>query len=264
MKFVMLDMNADVAILTLVHAGGNRINFQMRQEIFEALQMVASSQVRVLLVKGSGNDFCLGGDIRDWPGESSANLRPRIEVYAKAIDLLENLAIPTIAVVHGGGMGGGFELALGCDLIIASTSARFMFPEALLGIMTLQGGVYQLAERIGRNKAIELVMLSTEITASQMANWNVVNKVVDDAELEATSTDLANRLVAGPVQAYANTKKLMQIWRTGGVLAARAALYNVSMPLFDTGDVQNALNEAVEALSLGRPVPRASFPNNEP
>ena len=80
-------------------------------------------------------------------------------------------------------MGGGFELALSCDMILASRSAHFAFPEARLGIMTLQGGMLQLAERVGRSKAIELVLLSEPITAEQMALWNVVNRVVEDGEL---------------------------------------------------------------------------------
>src|ERR1700761_9665283 len=116
MTFINLEFDDAIATVTLDHPGGNRINFQMREEILQALERVSASDARALIVRGNGTDFCLGGDIRDWPGMSAADLRPRIEVFAKAIDLLEGLAIPTIAVVQGGCMGGGFELALGCDL----------------------------------------------------------------------------------------------------------------------------------------------------
>ena len=261
MSLAHLTLDGPIATVTLRNPGGNRINFQMRKDVLDAVGRVAASQSRVLLVKGDGDDFCLGGDIRDWPGIPSTELRPRIEVYAKAIDLLESLSIPTVAVIQGGCMGGGFELAMGCDLIVAAKSARFMFPEAMLGIMTLQGGVYQLAERIGRTKALELVMLSTPVDASQMGEWNVVNTVVEDAELEAASAELARRLAAGPAKAYAGIKALMKVWRNEGRPAARAALYDISMPLFDTTDVQLALREAVNAVSKGNPMPRASFPN---
>jgi enoyl-CoA hydratase/carnithine racemase len=104
----------------------------------------------VLVIKAAGENFSLGGDARDWPGVSVAELRPKIELFAKAVDRLQELEIPTIASVQGGCMGGGFELALTCDLIIAGRSARFAFPEGLVGILTLQGGVYNIAERIGR------------------------------------------------------------------------------------------------------------------
>jgi enoyl-CoA hydratase/carnithine racemase len=121
----------------------------------------------------------LGGDVRDWAGKSAAELTPRIGLLAKAIEVLEQLKIPTIAAVQGACMGGGFELALGCDLIVAARSARFAFPEARVGIVTLQGGVFQMAERIGRSKAIEMAFLSEPVAAEQIAVWNVVNHVVE-------------------------------------------------------------------------------------
>ena len=261
MDFVKLESDGAIASVTLNKEGGNRINFQMRREFFDALKQVSKSEARVLLVKGEGSDFCLGGDIREWVGVPSAQLRPPIEVFADATDLLDSLAIPTIAVVQGGCMGGGFELAMSCDMIVAASSAHFMFPEATLGIMTLQGGVYLLAERIGRAKAIELVMLSTTIEASQVATWNVVNQVVANDRLEVASSELAQRLAAGPVNAYAHIKQLMKIWRDEGRPAARAALYDISMPLFDTPDVQTALSVSTAAAKEGRPAPMASFPN---
>src|SRR5258708_39879521 len=132
-------------------------------------------QYRVLVVRGKGTDFSLGGDVRDWVGKSAAELTPRIGVFAKAIEVLEQLKIPTIAAVQGACMGGGFELALGCDLIVAACSARFAFPEARVGIVTLQGGVFRMAERIGRSKAIEMAFLSEPVAAEQMAVWNIVN-----------------------------------------------------------------------------------------
>ena len=245
MNFVSLTIDGSIATITLRNPAGNRINFQMREEVFDAVGRVASSQARVLLVKGDGDDFCLGGDIRDWLGVPSTDLRPRIEVYAKALDLLSDLPIPTVAVVQGGCMGGGFELALSCDLIIAGRSARFAFPEATVGIMTLQGGVYQLAERVGRSRALELVMLSTPVNAPQMAEWNVVNMVVGDDALDAAANDLAQRLAAGPAGAYAATKALMKTWRDNGPSAARDVLYDLSMPLFDTQEVQEGLRQAI-------------------
>lgn len=75
-------------------------------------------------MSGEGADFCAGGDIREWPGIPADVLRPRIEVFANALDRLERLPIPTIAAVQGACHGGSFELALACDLIIATRFAR--------------------------------------------------------------------------------------------------------------------------------------------
>jgi enoyl-CoA hydratase/carnithine racemase len=106
--------------------------------------------------------------------------------------------MPTIAAVQGGCMGGGFELALSCDLILAARSARFAFPEARVGIVTLQGGMMQLAERVGCAKAAEIVFLSEPVTAEQMRQWNVVNRMVDHADFETEAAALAKRLAEGP------------------------------------------------------------------
>jgi enoyl-CoA hydratase/carnithine racemase len=157
--------------------------------------------------------------------------------------------------------GGGFELALACDLILAGTSARFGFPEALLGIITLQSGVYQLAE-VGRNKAIELAFLSEAVEAKKLADWNVVNRLVDDANLETEAGTIVRRLASGPRRSYAATKSLLRVWQQQDRFAARAALYT-SMPLFDTADVQTALHNAVNAVSAGQPIPKAIFPDQK-
>jgi Enoyl-CoA hydratase/isomerase len=87
----------------------------MRVELRDAVQRVARSPSRALLIRGEGADFCLGGDVRDWPGIPSDELRPKIEAFAEALEHLGRLAIPTIASIQGGCMGGGFELALSCE-----------------------------------------------------------------------------------------------------------------------------------------------------
>jgi enoyl-CoA hydratase/carnithine racemase len=186
-------------------------------------------------------------------------LRPRVEIFAKALDRLEQLPIPTIAGVQGGRMGGGFELALSCDMIIAERSARFAFPEAQLGILTLQGGMIRIAEHMGRAKAAELVFLSEPVDAEDMAAWTVVNRVVKDGDLDKEIWTLVARLAAGPAKAYAATKSVWRLWAEQGAGCAKAALYDISMPLFDAEDVQKALRDAAEAIDSGKPLPTAIF-----
>jgi enoyl-CoA hydratase/carnithine racemase len=259
MNVVHLQVDSAIARITIDHPVDNRINFEVRQELLEAIEQVATSDARVLVIKAAGENFSLGGDVRDWPGVPVAELRPKIEVFARALDHLQELEIPTIASVQGGCLGGGFELALGCDLIIAGRSARFAFPEGLAGILTLQGGVYNIAERIGRAKAIELAFLSEPVSAEQMAQWNVINRVVEDHLLSQETEALAIRLAAGPAMAYAATKDLLRIWQRQGVTGARKALYDLSMPLFETDDVQQALRAAADAMDTGTPYPKAIF-----
>jgi len=259
MQVAKLEIDGPIARVCLDHPAGNRVNFAMRAELKAAFEQVAASAARVLVIRGEGADFCLGGDVRDWPGITAAELRPRVGVFAEALDRLERLPIPTIAAVQGGCVGGGLELVLSCDMIIAARSAHFAFPEAKLGILTLQGGMLQIAERVGRAKAAELVFLSTPVTAEQMAQWNVVNRVVDDRELGGEIEALVRRLAVGPTKAYAATKALWRLKSEQGSRSARDALYDLSMPLFDTEDVQTALRDAAEAIESGTPFPTATF-----
>jgi enoyl-CoA hydratase/carnithine racemase len=203
----------------------------------------------------------LGGDIRDWPGVLSQELRPKIEIYAEALEQLDRLAIPTVAAVQGRCLGGGLELILSCDLVVAGESAQFGCPEALLGIATLQGGVFHLAQRAGRTRAAEFAFLSDMYSAEKMEHLNLINRVVPDDELDDAGGALVDRLAAGPPQAYAITKTLLRAWSAGGLSAAKSVLYDISMPLFDTEDVQAALRNAVAAAEQSRPFPMARFDN---
>ena len=237
MPFAHLGIDGSIATIALDHPKGNRINFAMREELLATIRRVAESEARVLMIRAEGDDFCLGGDVRDWPGISARELRPKIETFAEALIRIEELSIPTVAVVQGRCMGGGLELILSCDLVVAGESAVFSCPEALLGIITLQGGVIQVAERVGRARALEFAFLSDLYRADEMARLNLINRVVPDEQLEDASRALVDRLASGPPGAYDTTKLLMRTWATGGITAARSILYDVSMPLFETEEV---------------------------
>jgi enoyl-CoA hydratase/carnithine racemase len=256
---VRLEFDGSLAVVSLARANGNRISFAMRNALLTAINRVTASAARALLIRANGPDFCLGGDVREWSGVPAAVLRPKIEVLATALDQLGRLDIPTVAAVQGSCMGGGFEIALSCDMIIAARSAQFSSPEAQLGITTLQGGMLELASRLGRTRAAELVFLSTPTSADQMCAWNVVNTVVDDDALDHAARDIASALAAGPTRAYAATKVLWRLQAQAGDSAARAALYDTSMPVFETRDARVAVKAAAEAVSAGRPFPKVDF-----
>jgi enoyl-CoA hydratase/carnithine racemase len=164
-----------------------------------------------------------------------------------------------LAAVQGGCVGGGFELALTCDIIIAGRSTRFSCSEPTVGILTLQGGMLQLADRLGPARAAELVFLSEPVSAEQLCAWNVVNREVDDAALEQEARDVAVRLATGPTRAYAATKALWRLQAEAGGGAARQKLYDRSMPLFETRAAKAALRAAAEAVDAGRPFPKMTF-----
>jgi enoyl-CoA hydratase/carnithine racemase len=171
----------------------------------------------------------------------------------------ERLPLPVITAVQGLCFGGGLELATRADIIVAGESARFGHPEQSLGIVTVLGGVYRVAERAGRAFASEWVLTSQRVSAATMMQHGVVNRVVPDAELEQNARELAERASKGPTRAYAAHKALLRIWAEAGVAAADSAMFDIAMPLFETEDVRRGIPSAVDALRAGLPRPVLDF-----
>jgi enoyl-CoA hydratase/carnithine racemase len=248
-----------VATLTLNHPPQNRIDEQMSDELADALDAVGRSDARAVLLRGDGPDFSFGGDIVTWPDMDTRELRTLFERHMSVFNRFEQLPLPVIAAVQGLCFGGGFELALRADVIFAAESARFGHPEQTLGIVTLLGGIYRVAERAGRSRASEWALTSEQVPAAVMAAAGVVNRVVADAALLDEATAFAQRVANGPTRAYAAHKALLRAWAVGGVAAADQAMFDIALPLFESDDVKSALPAAVDAFNAGRPRPAFDF-----
>jgi enoyl-CoA hydratase/carnithine racemase len=259
MPHLFLDVANQVATLSLNHPPQNRLAEQVIGELEDALTTVSQSDVRAVLLRAEGPDFSFGGDILPWDGMSNAALRALFERYMNAFNRFERLPVPVICAVRGLCFGGGFELALRADVILAAQNAKFGHPEQTLGIVTLLGGVYRVAERAGRARASEWAMTSEPVSAQEMERHGVVNRVVADDDLDQVAASFVQQLSQGPTRAYAAHKALLRIWAVGGVSAADEALFDIAMPLFDTDDVKTGLRSAVDALRAGKPRPTIRF-----
>lgn len=248
-----------VAVLTIEHAPQNRIGDQMVAELAAALDEIERRGARAVVLRAEGPDFCFGGDIRTWPDLPSHRLRAAFVRYLDVFNRLEQLPMPVIAAVQGMCLGGGFELALRADIIVAGESAHFGHPEQGIAITTIMGGVYRVAERAGRSRAIEWALTSERVPARTMADAGVVNRVVADDAVLARALELAERMARGPTRAHAAHKALLRTWSVGGVAAADQAMFDISMPLFETDDAQTAMRSAVEAMAAGRARPDLEF-----
>jgi enoyl-CoA hydratase/carnithine racemase len=248
-----------VATLTLDNPPENRIDERMANDLADALDAVGRSDARAVLLRGDGPDFSWGGDITPWVDADVRELRTLFERHTSAFHQLERLPLPVIAAVHGLCLGGGFELALRADVIFAAESARFGHPEQTLGIVTLLGGIYRVAERAGRSRASEWALTSEQVPASVVAAAGVVNRVVPDEAILEEATAFARRLAKGPTRAYAAHKALLRAWSVGGVAAADEAMLDIAMPLFETRDVKAGLTSAVKAIKAGKPRPSLHF-----
>jgi len=258
MSQLSLSFDADLAKLVLRNPPQNRLTQEFMEELGDAIAEIGRSGARAALLSADGPDFSFGGDVTPWPDLSSNELRAAFEKRLATVNQWERLAIPTVAAVQGLCFGGGFELAIRSDFVLAGETARFGHPEQSLGIVTMLGGIYRVAERAGRARAMEWALTSEQVPAAVMERHGVINQVVPDGELLATATAFAARFANGPTRAHAAHKALLRIWTMGGVGAADEAMLDMAMPLFETADVRGALPAAVDAFKKG--LPRPAFP----
>jgi 2-(1,2-epoxy-1,2-dihydrophenyl)acetyl-CoA isomerase len=202
-----------VATLTLNRPEArNALNMTMRRDLEVALaQLDEDRDVRVVVVRGAGEHFCAGGDVklmRDHP-MTAAEGQSRVEAINRAILALARLRVPTIAMVDGAAAGAGCNLALACDLVVASDRARFGELFARIGLIPDAGGTFFLPRRVGLARAKELVFTANIIDAREAERIGLVNRVVPAAALEAETYALARRIADGPPRVLAAAKALL-------------------------------------------------------
>jgi 2-(1,2-epoxy-1,2-dihydrophenyl)acetyl-CoA isomerase len=190
----------------------NALNMTMRRDLEVALARLDEDRdVRVVVVRGAGEHFCAGGDVklmRDHP-MTAAEGQSRVEAINRAILALARLRVPTIAMVDGAAAGAGCNLALACDLVVASDRARFGEVFARIGLIPDAGGTYFLPRRVGLARAKELVFTADIIDAREAERIGLVNRVVPAAALETETYALARRIAEGPPRVLAAAKALL-------------------------------------------------------
>ncbi|MEU9175060.1 enoyl-CoA hydratase/isomerase family protein [Streptomyces sp. NPDC048420] len=252
-------LDGDVATIVLDNPPQNRFAPEFTQELSDIVDAITRSPARAVVLRAEGPDFSYGGDFRPWVGADRTSLRADFDHALSVINRFEQLPIPVVAAVQGLCYGGGFELALRADIILAGESARFGHPEQSLGIVTLLGGIHRVAERAGRARAYEWALTSEQVPATVMAEAGVINRVVPDDELRTEAESFARKIAAGPTRAHVVHKALLRSWATGGIPAADQQLFDLAVPLFETEDVKDGLASAAQALKEGRPRPVLPF-----
>ena len=154
---------------------------------------------------------------------------------------MELLPIPLIASVHGVCLGGGLELALSCDYIIAASSAKIGSVEATLGLHPLLGGIQRQVQRIGAQRAKEMSMLARRYDAPTLERWGLINLTVSEESLETATMAIAEEFAQGPTLAHAATKELAYIAVNQGVAAADEAMARVQAPIWASEDLKTGL-----------------------
>jgi 2-(1,2-epoxy-1,2-dihydrophenyl)acetyl-CoA isomerase len=208
---ILLSVADGVARLTLNRPDKlNSFTSAMHAEVRDALGRVRVEGARVLVLGGAGRGFCAGQDLGDRavsPAGTAVDLGESIEKnYTPLIQSLRALPMPVIAAVNGVAAGAGANIALACDLVIAARSATFVQAFCRLGLVPDCGGTWTLPRLVGNARALGLALLGDKLTASQAAEWGLIWKCVEDAELAASVDALAAQLAAAPTLGLAQTK----------------------------------------------------------
>ena len=160
-----------------------------------------------------------GADIKEYAGQSEPAFDDFQSRGRRMYAAIEENPKPVIAAVNGYALGGGFELLLCCDLVIASRDAKMGLPEIRLALVPGGGGTQRSVARLGRNRANYLLLTGAVFPAANFAEWGLVNEIVDPAHLMARVLALATDIAAAPPEATAGLKTLTRFAETGGDLA---------------------------------------------
>jgi len=188
----------------------NAINGQMWDELLAVLAQIAHNPSdRAVVVTGAGGDFCSGADLSTVLARTDRTGLDLMRQVGDVAAALHGLPKPTLAKVRGVAVGAGWNLALACDLVIAAPTARFSQIFSRRGLAVDGGGSWLLPRLIGLQKAKELVFLAEMLSAAEVAELRLVNRVVPDDELDGFVDDWAARLAGGPTVALSLSKSLL-------------------------------------------------------
>ncbi len=193
------DAAAGLWLLTLNRPEAmNAMNTQMFIDLRAAMRELAvRSDARVLVITGAGERaFSVGGDLKERNGMSDETWRAQHQLIEEAFLAVKDFALPVIAAVEGHAHGGGLELALMCDFIIASHSAQFSLPEVKRGILPGGGGVQNLVRAAGMRRAKQRLFTGGSFKAEQALAWGMVNETVEAGASVARAIEIAHEIVA--------------------------------------------------------------------
>lgn len=192
---------------------GNALDLDGAEHLRAAAEQVARDPGRVVLLRATGRNFCVGGDLRSFAGRgdrTGAYVGEVARAAHTAVESLHSLPVPLITAVQGAAAGAGIGLALLGDLVLAARSAVFRLAYTAVGLSPDCGASWLLPRLVGPRRATDLLLTNRVLAATDAEAWGLVSRVVDDASLADESFALAERVAAGPVDAYAAVKRLVR------------------------------------------------------
>ena len=207
---IQFDVSADIAVLRLNRPEVmNALNRQMRSEITAAVAL-AGQTARVLVLTGAGRAFCAGQDLADAAAIDDLEGTLNRE-YVPMLRAIFDCPVPVIAAVNGAAAGAGANLALACDVVIASESASFVQAFSRIGLIPDAGGTWVLPRQIGMARAMGAMLFADKVSARQAADWGMIYEAVAADAFEAHWLARAAHLAKGPTAAYRHLKTALRL-----------------------------------------------------
>lgn len=222
-RTLKIDIESGVALVTLNRPESmNAMNQQMRDELLEAATALdTDAHVNVVVFTGAGDRaFCAGADLKERGHKSVQELYEyRRHARPKSVTSISGMVKPTIAAINGYCLGGGGELALQCDMLIASDKATFAFPEVTIGFIPGGGACQRLPRAIGLQKAKELILTGRRFGAQEAQSLGLVMRVVPHEQLVPSALELARTIAANPRMSVIQAKIALNASQETGLAA---------------------------------------------
>lgn len=214
---IQFEMHGSICLLTLNRPDRlNALTVQVAHEFNAAVSEALEHGARVIVLTGAGRAFCAGGDLREMQelagreGRVEAFFDDPLRILNESILLIRQTPVPFIAAVNGVASGGGCNLALACDLVIAAESAKFNQAFIKIGLVPDCGGTFMLPRLVGLKRATELMFTGDLVTAAEAAEMGMINSVAADGELMSQVMAMAEKLAQAPTAAIGQIKKLLE------------------------------------------------------
>lgn len=236
MTTVTHEVDGKVGVVTLAKPPHNLIDDQLINDLVASYHAVVAGGCRAILLRSAMRHFCAGAEMASWgTGTTIHTSQSRFEALLRDI---EDVPVPTVAAINGGALGGGLEIALTCDMIIAADTAFLGQVEVAVGLLPVLGGTQRLAQRAGVARAKEIVMLGRRHTPEAFERWNIINQVVPESELGSVSMNWARQLAAGPTQIINGIKRQANLEARSGIAAADARQVEINDAIWKAKDRQ--------------------------
>lgn len=217
-------MSASTVLLEMGHGGRSALVTLNRPEVMNAFDTGTSLELarvfeelggrpglRVVMITGAGRAFCAGADLKEREGMRVEDWVRQHRIFEATNHRIRTFARPVFAVVNGAALGGGCELAMSADFMIASTEARFGQPEVSRGIIPGTGGTQLLPRAVPRGVALELLMTGRSFSAAEAMEWGLVNRIVPAQELMAVAGEIAGQIAANSPAAVQQVKRSVKL-----------------------------------------------------